>query len=117
MEGTETAPRLLLAGHTKTGPPRVAVSDGRFKLILTTGPDSSTPVPLVPAVPERRLYDLRADPGETRDLVESHPELVQTMERALRQMVRWPSDGRSSGVPTIDDEALRERLESLGYLK
>jgi arylsulfatase A len=31
------------------------------------------------------LYDLSADPGETNDVVSSHPEIVKKMEEIMKQ--------------------------------
>ena len=69
------------------------------------------------------LYDLAADPGETRNLAHERPE-------ALRRM-RARMDGvqASLGLPHLDaplaagdeapelDDATRERLRALGYLE
>jgi len=75
----------------------VAARDARFKYI---------------DLPEPELYDLRDDPGETRNVVERHPDVVADLRGWL--------DGIRAGAETpqpqeLDPEAL-ERLQSLGYL-
>jgi hypothetical protein len=88
--------------HDVAGRPR-AVIDGRWKLIWTPGqtPDLAF-----------ELYDLVADPGETRDLYRpDHPEL----DRLRRLLFEWlRSSPRGSSEPDADD---RRRLRALGYLE
>jgi hypothetical protein len=47
------------------------------------------------------LYDLKADPGETRDLAAAHPEVVARIEamlaRARTDSPDWPVPGAGSG--------------------
>ncbi len=61
------------------------------------------------------LYDLQADPGETRNAVLEQPERAEALRSAL---LRWHGEldlaGESSGPPAIDP-ALREVLRSRGY--
>jgi choline-sulfatase len=63
--------------------------------------------------PRPELYDVRADPGETRDLAAAAPELAAELDREL--------EGRLSGAaPVTPAGALgpeeRARLASLGYV-
>lgn len=66
------------------------------------------------------LYDLRADPGEERDLSEVETEGVESLERRIRSVLGgWPPETRPSAEGVDDEgdtELLRERLEALGYL-
>ena len=50
-----------------------AVRDGRYKFI---------------AAPRRELYDIEADPGETKDLSAANPRMADALERGLRDMRR-----------------------------
>jgi tetratricopeptide (TPR) repeat protein len=63
--------------------------------------------------PEPELYDLEADPGESRNLAATDPSRVATLSRALTGMVGTGA-GRQAVTP-LTAEA-RERLASLGYL-
>ena len=59
------------------------------------------------------LFDLAADPGETRDLRAERPDLV----RETRIWLRDPSLEFFVGEETRVDPATRERLEALGYTR
>jgi arylsulfatase A-like enzyme len=74
----------------------------------------------IPPTPDRReLYDLEADPGETRNLLfsntdQSHARLAAVMDAALRRQTA----GRvgKAEVQTLDTETI-DRLRSLGYVR
>ncbi len=77
---------------------------GRFK--LTHAPRASGTV-------ERRLYDLVADPGETRDVAEAHPEVLASFrERLDAWIAEDPGDLRDYHISAETEEILR----SLGYV-
>ena len=64
---------------------------------------------------EDRLYDLRADPGETQDVAGEHPEVVKRMRAEIDFMIaREPAAGGRAEGSLSDDE--REQLKALGYL-
>jgi len=64
--------------------------------------------------PRPELYDLVADPGETRNLAGSTPQVAARLEAELdAALARW-GDGESRRGP--DPEAA-ERLRSLGYVQ
>jgi len=52
----------------------------RYKFILARTPD-------LYGTPDRELYDLAADPGETSNLVEREPERAAAMEQALENWI------------------------------
>jgi len=60
--------------------------------------------------PEAELYDLRADPGETSNLVEREPALYQELASELERY------DRTLDAPEEVDEATRRRLAALGYI-
>src|SRR4051812_13117848 len=77
------------------------VRDGRYKFI---------------AAPRRELYDLEADPGETRDVSASNPRVADALERALRDLAARTALSAAPQQPrTVDPEA-EERLRALGYV-
>lgn len=64
--------------------------------------------------PRPELYNISEDPGETRNLADERQDLVENMQRRLRQ--------RLEDLPVLEqvgsgaDAETRERLMSLGYL-
>jgi arylsulfatase A-like enzyme len=62
------------------------------------------------------LYDVRADPRETHNLVAEHPEIASELREALEAIEG--EFGRSGKHRAMDlDEMTREQLEALGYLE
>ena len=67
------------------------------------------------------LFDLDADPGETRNVVAEHPEEVERLKRAFGTWWRAPRfDCATDGRPCDDThpvaEETTEQLRALGYL-
>ena len=63
-------------------------------------------------LPLPELYDLRTDPGETRNLVDAQPETVARLRRLLDEVRR----ADRGSARTSENAETRERLRSLGYL-
>jgi arylsulfatase A len=105
LDGTDILP--LLTGAVKSSPRTLyhyfgtqlqAVRDDRWKLLV---PISDYPSPVPPSLwfvhqpalferqhrlwPQPVLYDLTADPGETKDLAANHPEIVQRLLDTTRK--------------------------------
>ena len=76
-KGEALAPRPLFWGLKK----QLAVRKGDYKLVTTT--DFSDPA----------LYDLRNDLGETRNIVEQHPEVTQELLMLLKDWHRDVNEG------------------------
>lgn len=74
----------------------------RFKLVALPRPEGYA----------TRLYDLLADPGETRDVSEAHPATVASLRKALEA---WASGITASAGVTHTPEQL-EALRALGYI-
>lgn len=73
----------------------------RWKYIQTTRPE---------------LYDLEADPGETRNLASQETDRAMFLQESLRQiMTQDYEESGPEGVIELGDED-RRRLESLGYV-
>lgn len=94
--GKENGPlREALVHHSING--SFAIRRGKWKLELC--PDSggwSQPAPgqdKAGKLPPVQLYDVAADIGETRNLAEQHPEVVDRLTRLLE---RYVSQGRST---------------------
>jgi arylsulfatase A-like enzyme len=67
---------------------------------------------------QRRLFNLRNDPGETRNLFElpRFRNLCNDLERALREIIRNSESARFTPEPTRIKPETREQMETLGYL-
>jgi len=94
--------REAVVHHSITG--KFAIRDGRWKLVLCPGsggwtlPDREAAEAGLPLV---QLYDMHADPGESRNLHAERPEKVKEMLALLKQLV---ADGRSTpGAPQSND--------------
>jgi arylsulfatase A-like enzyme len=62
----------------------------------------------------RQLFDLAADPGETRDLVGAEPARAAELARLLGTWREAPG-GRVTGEQAVSEDD-RRRLRALGYL-
>jgi arylsulfatase A-like enzyme len=62
----------------------------------------------------RRLFDLAADPGETRDVARSHRRTVRELREQRRRILASRPAPRPA--PAAPDAATLERLRALGYL-
>jgi arylsulfatase A-like enzyme len=64
------------------------------------------------------LYDLSADPGETRNLAAASPAVTREFREKAHRFRKMGAARRLEGIPEAEiDEELREQLRSLGYLK
>jgi arylsulfatase A len=86
--GKRGAGRAAIVHHSIQG--RFAIRDGKWKLCLCAGsggwsPGGGTESP--------QLYDMDADPGETKNLAATRPEVVTRLTSLLESFV---ADGRST---------------------
>ncbi len=77
--------------------PLLAIRTDRFKYVRAPRPE---------------LYDLDADPGETRDLAAERPDTVQALDAKLAVRV---AAGGAAPDPVELDAATRAELRALGY--
>jgi len=80
-----------------------AAKQGRYKLILDLSDGSM------------ELYDVVADPGETKDVQAEHPEAVRSLRKLIRGWVR--TAGKDSDQQLQEGNDAQERLKALGYLQ
>lgn len=66
--------RAPMVHHAMDG--RFAVRQGQWKLILPKGNTG------------RELYDMAADPGETTNVLDAHPQIAERLEAAITEIVR-----------------------------
>jgi len=121
LTGSKTAIRQYVFARTDEGRPKIPASylvrDLRWALILQQGGKN------------RELYDLEADPGQTRNVIAQHPEQAQKMIRGFRgfaaTQTRPPLDfvdpeftpPPHSGAPLAEmTEDTRRQLRALGYV-
>ena len=95
--------RLVFSEENKTKDLLFSVEQGRYKLIRRLKPE-----------PGNELYDLLADPGETRDIAGDHPRVVARLTEAGEAIRSRRSVEREE---VALDQATREELRALGYLE
>lgn len=61
------------------------------------------------------LYDIGADPGELRDVAQSHPKVVETLQQVLLRELGPIGAATKKADKDLDPEVLA-RLRALGYL-
>jgi arylsulfatase A-like enzyme/Tfp pilus assembly protein PilF len=67
-------------------------------------------------LPAPELYDLRADPSESKNIFSSDPERARTLDAVLKTVVgAFASRGTAAEKTTLSAEA-RQRLQALGYV-
>jgi arylsulfatase A-like enzyme len=129
VSGVDVAPLILEA----TGNPRPAPFD-RFSLATTLARGRPPAAPVLlwrersPAetveheglrtadwkLIEGRLYDLRADPLEQRNVAASHPDVVNDLTAQMHALLRqYPRPNTQAIAP---DEETAKKLKALGYL-
>jgi hypothetical protein len=97
------SPVYLTCSYTQSAygwSPLEGIFDGRFKLIVAPRPE---------------LYDLAADPGETRNLLEGPPEQQRPARKLRQELAAMRGAFESHPAEAVDPE-LASALESLGYL-
>jgi len=103
----EEADRPIVTYLHLDGRPRIAVRQGGWKLIyLLRGERWQRP----------RLFHLPSDPGELQNLAAERPVRVGYLRTLLRRHLLDPPEGRLESESVELDDALRERLEALGYM-
>lgn len=107
------------AGYGVEGRWMKAVTDGRFKLV--SAPRGDDQRFLAGRGRHLVLYDLTADPEETTDVADRHPEAFRELSRQLARRIRSPKYPVDAGEPACDgvteaDPETLDQLHALGYL-
>ncbi len=108
MEGRTDGDRSVFSEGRFPGQPMLgSIRIGRWKLIYDTRTE------------EAELYDLRADPGERRDLADGEPLKVEELVGRLEAF--WKRNAQlappTAEAPLGLDEATLENLKTLGYIR
>lgn len=112
LEARELAPRPAFAEHTNVRrTEQKGLRTPRFKFILIEPRKSHEPSEV-----RFEFYDLRADPGEQRDLAHLYPERVETLRQEVRRRVHDAQAATDEEVPAAIGAELRKQLEALGYI-
>ena len=120
--GSPGSRRYAVSEFTSNPPPgetatkHVSLRTAKLKYIATfrTGPEELTVEELV----GEELYDLTRDPGETRNLALDAPPALDDFRRGLSAYLEESRVYRAfeQGDAIIEDDAIRKRLEALGYI-
>jgi choline-sulfatase len=65
--------------------------------------------------PKPELYDLSQDPGETTNVIRTHPEELPRLEASLNALLAAGGDAEKVRTVQVDQRTM-EQLKSLGYL-
>ncbi len=99
--------RLLVENRDNVDPSlvKLALYEGFWKLVEEGGGTRAS---------VWRLYDLAADPGETRDLASERPEVLERLKRALAELRKgWGADDARDG--RVQRVGNTDALDALGY--
>jgi arylsulfatase A-like enzyme len=101
------------------GPERKGVRTRNHKLVWMPSPDQTGRSPIRTPIPPLELFDLVADPKETRNIESSRPELARDLKHRLED---WWARSRllRQQVPEEEaevEESTREVLRALGYIR
>jgi arylsulfatase A-like enzyme len=117
LTGEEPAPGAIFSESIEYGPDRFARRERDTKVIVAPTPDvnlSSVAVTVRPL----EIFDLSADPKETRSLALSATPLAAESAQDLWKRVRAVYDpARESGESSRIPRELREQLRALGYIQ
>ena len=94
MDGSNVEVRPFTIHHSISG--KFAIRKGDWKLILTTGPGGGWGLPYEKTKTTAnvvQLYNLKDDPAETKNLEETHAEVVNELVDELAKAFR---DGRTT---------------------
>lgn len=102
LVGHDSISRQSLVHHSIDG--EFAIRRDEWKLILTAGsggwsyPRKGANDSVLQTLPDRQLYNMNDDPGETQNLILDHPQLAVDLETELKLIIL---QGRSTPGPEL----------------
>jgi len=107
--GEGKSPSVLYAQEDHEGNQLESVRSERWKMILA---NEGNPRDLATL----ELYDLQADPNESRNLAAQQPEVIASLKEDLEHLRTLAKSGAVAGQSGDIDNASKERLRALGYV-
>jgi len=111
-ESTEEPVREATVHHSING--SFAIRQGKWKLAFCPGSGGwSYPTPkraVAGGLPPRQLYNLEEDPGETHNLVNDYPAVVDSLTSLMQ---RYIDSGRSTPGSSQENDGERPKLSSV----
>ncbi len=104
------APEALFQEEDHEGNVLHSIRTDQWKLIVA---NDGNPRGLSPV----ELFDIRADAKETKNVAAEHPDVVEKLRQDLDALKAMAASRAVSGASGVIDEATRQKLESLGYVK
>ena len=104
------APEALFQEEDHEGNVLHSIRTERWKLIVA---NEGNPRGLPPI----ELFDIQADPKETKNVAAANPQVVEKLSSDLVALKAHAASRAVSGESGVIDEATRQKLESLGYVK
>ncbi len=113
--GLPAPPRLEGVALLSAAAPREAYAETVMPQTLSWSPLHSLRLGVLKYIeaPRPELYDLDADPGETRNLVEARPREAERLGKALRA---FRGEDHPWATASSEDRETAERLRALGYI-
>jgi arylsulfatase A-like enzyme len=68
-------------------------------------------------LPPVELFDVQSDPKETKNVAGDNPKVVEELSNTLMTLRTMAGQRAVTGASGAIDEATRQKLESLGYVK
>ncbi|MGK7393616.1 MAG: arylsulfatase [Candidatus Cyclobacteriaceae bacterium M3_2C_046] len=75
----------LIRGKTEQWPDRVIITDTQRKEFLEKGKNSAVMTQQWRLIKGMELYDMENDPGQTRNVAQQHPEVVESLNQAYQE--------------------------------
>ena len=103
--GNWDRPRVPVVHHSLRG--MFAIRDGKWKLVAGNGSGGRERPTGIPFRRPYQLYDLHADPEETNNLLDGHPQVVARLEASLEAIRSHAEQGQpASDVTSLSGLAL-----------
>jgi len=106
--GDKPAPAAFFQEEDHEGNVLHSIRNDRWKLILA---NNGNPRGLAPV----ELFDMNADPKETRNVASANPDVVDKLKSDLEALKVNAASRAVSGVSGGVDSATQEKLHALGY--